>query len=101
MGMEKYVAQIWGNFWELVLHVEFDTLNILLWDGMIKCGIGKVRGSNQGQHMRTCAREVGSVDTLVLVGMTLLKSRAACKKNSQKYKKYFLLRHLAMHFVHQ
>ena len=82
MGMEKYVAQIWGNFWELVLHVEFDTLNILPLVGMIKCWVGKVRGSNQGQHVRSCAQEVGSLDTLVLVGMTLLKSRAACKKIS-------------------
>ena len=83
MGMEKYVAQIWGNFWELVLHVEFDTLNILPLVGMIKCWVGKVRGSNQGQHVRSCAQEVGSLDTLVLVGM--VESRAACKKNSKKH----------------
>ena len=50
--------------------------------GMIKFGVGEVLGSNQGQHVRSCAPEVGSLDTFVLVGMTLLKSRAACKKIS-------------------
>ena len=54
MGMEKYVAQIRGNFGELVLHVEFDILNILLLVGMIRCGVGEVRGSNQRQLLRTC-----------------------------------------------
>ena len=34
--------------------------------------------------MRSCAQEVGSLDTLVLVGMTLLKSKAAFKKISYK-----------------
>ena len=65
-----------------MLHVEFDALNILLLVGMIRCGVGEVLGSNQGQHVRSCAPEVGSLDTFVLVGMTLLKSRATCKKIS-------------------
>ena len=71
---------------------------------MIKYGVGEVCGSNQGQHVRSCAQEVGSIDMYLSFGWNdIAQIKGSLQKDQLKIllQKYYLLGYLAMHFFHQ